>query len=106
MLPLENLSADADNAFFADGVHAEIQSTLSQIDGLTVISRNSAIRYRDSAMSLPEIGEELGVTHVLDGTVRRAGDRVRITMQLVSAADDHQVWTETYDRQLNDIFEP
>ncbi len=104
VLPFDNLSEDASNAFFAAGVHEDVLTYLSRVADLRVISRTSVENYADSDLSLPEIGRELGVSHVVEGSVRRAGDRVRVSVQLIDAATDEHVWAENYDRTLDDIF--
>jgi serine/threonine-protein kinase len=104
VLPLENLSPDPDDAYFADAIHGEIINRLGTIEGLRVISRTSVMSYRQRAGSLREIAEELGVENILEGTVRRVGDRVRITAELIAAEHDRQVWSENYDRDIGDIF--
>ena len=104
VLPFENLSADADNAFFAGGVHEEVLTHLSHIQDLRVISRTSMLRIAESGLDVREIGKRLAVSHVLEGSVRRAGDRVRVTVQLIDAATDEHLWAENYDRTLDDIF--
>jgi TolB-like protein len=103
-LPFENLSPNPDNAFFAGGVHEEILTHLSRIAELRVISRTSMQRVAEMDLEVPAIGERLGVSHVLEGSVRRAGDQVRITVQLIDASTDAHVWSENYDRTLTDIF--
>lgn len=105
VLPFENLSDDRENAFFADGVHDDILSSLARIADLKVISRTSVQQYRTGARNLREIGEALGVAHVLEGTVRRAGNRVRVNAQLINARTDTHIWAETFDRELTDLFE-
>ena len=104
VLPLENLSPDPENAFFTDGIHAEIIATLGRIPDLRVISRNSARSYRDSKASLTEIGRQLGVAYVITGSVRRAEKRVRIQLDLRRASDEELLWAQTYDRELSDVF--
>ena len=104
VLPFENLSPDPDDAYFADGIHEEIISQLGKIASLHVISRTSVMEYRGQRGNLREIADQLGVNTVLEGTVRRAGDRVRITTQLIDADDDAHLWSENYERQLSDIF--
>ena len=104
VLPFENLSASEENAFFAAGVHDDILSHISKVKGLKVISHTSVMRFEDSDKSLPEVAAELDVKHVLEGRVRRAGNKVRITVRLVEAANDQPLWAETYDRDLADIF--
>lgn len=104
VLPFENLSPDADDAYFADGIHEEIISQLGKVASLRVISRTSVMEYRERHQNLRTVADELGVTHVLEGSVRRAGDRVRITTQLIAAREDAHVWAENYEREMRDIF--
>src|SRR5207248_998836 len=105
VLPFENLSAEKENAFFADGVQNEILSDLAKIADLKVISRASVIIYKaGSARNLREIGRQLGVAHVLEGNVQRAGGKVRVSAQLIDARADKHIWAGTYDRDLADIF--
>nr|MBA3762689.1 tetratricopeptide repeat protein [Chthoniobacterales bacterium] len=104
VLPFANLSSDEENAFFADGVQDEILTRLSKITALKVISRTSTQKYRSARDNLRGIAQELGVTNVLEGSVRKAGEQVRITVQLINAATDAHLWAETYDRKLVDIF--
>ena len=104
VLPLDNLSPDQENAFFADGMQEDILSKLSQIEALRVISRTSTLVYRDSVKQSREIGEELNVRYLVEGSVRRIGDQVRITVQLIDAALDEHLWAGNYNRTLDDIF--
>jgi TolB-like protein len=105
VLPFENMSDDKQNAYFADGVQEEVLTTLAKVAGLKVISRTSVLGYAPSAQrDLREIGRALGVAHVLEGSVRRAGGRVRVTAQLVDSRTNTQVWAESYDRELADVF--
>jgi len=104
VLPFENLSSDKENAFFAQGIQDEIITTLSRISGLRVISRTSTARYSSAPENLPEIAKQLRVTHLLEGSVQKAGDRVHINVQLIRADDDAHLWAQSYDRQLTDIF--
>jgi TolB-like protein len=104
VLPFENLSDDRENTFFADGVHDDILSSLARIADLKVISRTSVQQYRTGTRNLREIGEALGVAHVLEGTVRRSGNRMRVNAQLINARTDAHVWAETFDRELTDLF--
>lgn len=101
VLPFENLSADAENAYFADGIHEDILSQLSKIADLTVLSRQAVLRYRDSEEPITRIGRELGVGSVLEGSVRRDEETVRVTAQLIDVATDAHLWAETYDRELS-----
>ncbi|MGH8093144.1 MAG: tetratricopeptide repeat protein [Chthoniobacterales bacterium] len=104
VLPFENLSDDRENAFFAEGVHDDILSSLARIADLKVISRTSVQQYRGGGRNLREIGEALGVAHVLEGTVRRSGNRVRVNVQLINACTDAHIWAESFDRELTDLF--
>ena len=104
VLPFENLSSDKENAFFAQGIQDEIITTLSRISGLRVISRTSTAHYSSAPENLPEIARQLRVTHLLEGSVQRAGDRVHINVQLIRADNDAHLWAQSYDRQLTDIF--
>jgi TolB-like protein/Flp pilus assembly protein TadD len=104
VLPFANLSADPDNEYFSDGVTEDIITHLAKISGLKVISRASVMQYKSTERNLRQIGQELGVTTVIEGSVRRAGDRVRITAQLVDPWTDQHLWADNYDRELTDIF--
>jgi serine/threonine-protein kinase len=105
VLPFTSLSADPENEYFSDGITDEIITHLSKIADLKVTSRTSVMRYKKTDRSLREIGVELGVAAILEGSVRRSGTRVRITAQLVDVTTDGHLWAETYDRDLTDIFE-
>jgi len=104
VLPLQNLSPDPDNQYFADGIHEDILTHLAKIADLKVISRTSVLEYRDTERNISAIGAELGVASILEGSVRRDQDRVRITAQLIDVATDEHLWAETYDRTLEDVF--
>ena len=104
VLPFENLSANADNAYFADGIQDEIITRLSKIGDLKVISRTSTRHYKSSPENLPEIARQLGVAHILEGSVQKAVDRVRINVQLIKASTDAHLWADIYDRNMTDIF--
>src|SRR5436190_4130693 len=104
VLPFENLSADPENAFFADGVQDEILTNLAKIADLKVISRSSVMQYRASTRNLRQIANELGVAHILEGNVQRAGNRVRVSTQLIDARTDAHLWAENYHRPLDDVF--
>jgi TolB-like protein/cytochrome c-type biogenesis protein CcmH/NrfG len=104
VLPFENMSEDKDNAFFTDGVHEDVLTNLSFIKDLHVISRTSVMQYRGTTKSIKQIGKELGVAYILEGSVRREGNKVRVTGQLIDARTDEHVWAKAYDRDLNDIF--
>jgi TolB-like protein len=104
VLPFVNLSADPENEYFGDGLAEEILNALTGITGLTVIARTSAFAFKGKADDVRKIGEALGVTSVLEGSVRRAGDRVRVTAQLVDARNGSHLWSQRYDRELTDVF--
>ncbi len=104
VLPFVNLSADSENEFFADGITQDVIAHLAKIRSLKVISRTSVMAFKKSGLSLREIGEKLGAATLLEGSVRRASNRVRIVAQLVDAATDEHIWADTYDRDLTDIF--
>ena len=101
VLPFENRSREADDAFFVDGVHDDILTQLSKVSALRVISRTSVEQFRDTKLSMRAIADQLGVTKILEGGVQRAGDRVRVTVQLIDAATDAHLWAENYDRELS-----
>ena len=104
VLPFENRSEDKANAYFADGIQDEILTRLAQINDLKVISRTSTQRYKSSPENLPEIARQLGVAHILEGSVQKAGEQVRVNVQLINAETDAHLWAEVYDRKLTDIF--
>jgi TolB-like protein/class 3 adenylate cyclase/Tfp pilus assembly protein PilF len=104
VLPFENLSEDKANAYFADGIQDEILTRLSKIADLKVISRTSTQHYKSSPENLREIAKQLGVAHVLEGSVQKSGDTVRVNVQLIRAANDSHLWADTFDRKLTDIF--
>ncbi|HEY1582007.1 MAG TPA: hypothetical protein VGF73_02785 [Chthoniobacterales bacterium] len=104
VLPFENLSSDKENAYFADGIQDEILARLSKIADLKVISRTSTQHYQTAPEDLPAIARQLGVAHVLEGSVQKSDDTVRVNVQLIKAANDSHLWAETYDRKLTDIF--
>ena len=105
VLPFQNMSADPEQEFFADGMTEDIITALSKIPALFVIARNSTFVYKGKAVNIPQVGRELGVRYVLEGSVRRAGQRLRITAQLIDAKDGSHLWAERYDRQAEDIFD-
>jgi TolB-like protein/Tfp pilus assembly protein PilF len=107
VLPFANRSADASDTFFVDGMHDDLLTQLAKISALKVISRTSVMQYRDTEKSMKTIGDELGVTTLLEGGVQRAGDRIRINVQLIDADTDEHLWAETYNRELtaDNIFE-
>lgn len=104
VLPFANMSADPENEYFADGLSEELLNVLAQVDGLKVAGRTSSFHFKGRNEDLREIGEMLGVANILEGSVRRQGDRVRITAQLIQASDGFHLWSDTYDRKLDDIF--
>jgi adenylate cyclase len=104
VLPFTNMSSDPEQDFFSDGVTEEILNLLSDVDGLRVTSRTSSFSFKGQTIDLPTIARKLGVSHVVEGSVRRAGDRVRVTAQLIDVASDTHLWSETYERKLDDVF--
>jgi TolB-like protein len=104
VLPFENLSSDKENAYFAEGIQDEILTRLSKIADLKVISRTSTQHYKSAPENLPEIAKQLGVAHILEGSVQKSGQAVRVNVQLIKAANDSHLWADTYDRKLTDIF--
>ena len=105
ILPFTSFSSNPDDAYFADGMTEEIISTVSGIGGLGVISRTSVMRYKGTNKSIKEIGRDLEVGSVLEGSFRKAGNKIRVTAQLIKVADDQHLWAQSYDRNLDDIFE-
>ena len=104
VLPFENRSEEKANAYFADGIQDEILTRLSKIADLKVISRTSTQHYKSAPENLPQIAKELGVAHILEGSVQKSGDAVRVNVQLIKAANDSHLWADTFDRKLTDIF--
>ncbi|EDY81471.1 tetratricopeptide repeat domain protein [Verrucomicrobiia bacterium DG1235] len=105
VLPFANMSEDPEaSSFFADGVHEDLLTNLAYVSELSVSSRTSVMAYRETTKSIRQIGEELGVGNLLEGSVRRAGNRVRVTAQLIDAKTDEHIWAQSYDRNLEDIF--
>src|SRR3954468_10163294 len=104
VLPLVNESGDPKDEYFSDGLSEELIAALAQISGLKVIGRSSSFRFKGRKEELKTIGKKLGVTTLLEGTVRKQGDRVRIVAELINAADGIELWTQTFDRELKDIF--
>ena len=104
VLPFANMSDDASNEYFSDGISEEVLNLLARISDLRVISRSSAFSFKGKDIAIPAIAEQLNVAHVLEGSVRRSGNTVRITAQLIDARTDTHLWSETYDRELDDIF--
>jgi serine/threonine protein kinase/tetratricopeptide (TPR) repeat protein len=105
VLPFANLSADPENEYFSDGLAEELINALTRLPGLRVASRTSAFQFRGKNADIREIGRQLSVDHVLEGSVRRAGKRLRITAQLISVADGYHLWSERYDREMADVFD-
>jgi len=105
VLPFDNMSDNHDQEYFSDGISEDLTTALSRFDGLFVIARNSAFTYKGEAVDVKRVGRELGVRYVLEGSVRRASDRVRINAQLVDAETNRHVWAQRYDRKIDDIFE-
>ena len=104
VLPFENLSDEKENAYFADGIQDDVLTNLSKVSDLKVISRTSVMPYRGKASTVREIGKTLGVGAILEGSVRRIGNRVRVNVQLINADTDEHMWAEDYDRDLTDVF--
>jgi adenylate cyclase len=104
ILPFVNLSPDPNDRYFADGLTEELISTVSRIGELSVISRTSVMRYKDTTVPIGEIGRELGAGTILEGSVRKAGNKVRVTTQLIDAQNDRHLWAQSYDRDLTDVF--
>jgi TolB-like protein len=104
VLPFDNMSDEKDNAFFTDGIQEDILTNLALVHEIRVVSRTSVMQYRDTKKPIGQIASELGVSYVLEGSVRRAGNKVRVTGQLIHAATDEHVWAKAYDRDLTDIF--
>ena len=104
VLPFDNLSGDASQDYFSDGITESIITALSNVSNLFVIARNSTFTYKGKAVKVQQVAEELGVRYVLEGSVQRSGDRVRITAQLIDALTGHHLWAEQYERQFGDIF--
>src|SRR6478736_6805643 len=104
VLPFENLSDEKENAYFADGVQDDVLTNLSKISDLRVISRTSVMQYRGRPTNLREIGKALGVSNILEGSVRRSGNKVRVNVQLIDANTDEHIWANDYDRDVTDVF--
>ncbi len=104
VLPFVNMSADPEQEYFSDGIAEEILNGLAKVPGLRVVARSSAFSFKGQNIDIRQVGETLNANHVLEGSVRKAGDRLRITAQLISVDDGYHLWSETYDRQMDDIF--
>ncbi len=105
VLPFVNMSADADNEYFSDGIAEELLNVLVRVSSLEVASRTSSFAYKGKTLPLSQVARELGVNHILEGSVRKAGNRVRVTAQLIDAGSDRHLWSDTYERELDDIFD-
>lgn len=105
VLPFSNMSDSKEDEYFSDGITDDILTQLSKISALKVISRTSVVKYKNSNLTIPEISQELGAGSILEGSVRRSKDKVRITAQLINATTDEHIWAETFDRKIDDIFE-
>src|SRR5262249_17027802 len=104
VLPFVDMSPGKDQEYFSDGVAEEIINVLAQVEGLRVIGRTSSFYFKGKDVKLADVGRELSVAHLLEGSVRRSGSRVRITAQLVAAQDGFHLWSQSYDREMTDIF--
>ena len=104
VLPFENMSGDATQEYFSDGISEEILNSLAQIEGLKVTGRTSSFQFKGKGMDLKEVGEKLGVATILEGSIRKQNDQLRITVQLVSAKDGYHLWSERFDRKITDVF--
>ena len=104
VLPFNNMSADPEQEYFADGMTEDIIAALSQLSSLDVIARNSSFAYKGKSVKVQDIGRDLGARYILEGSVRRSGERARITAQLIDAMTGHHVWAERFDRNIDDVF--
>ena len=104
VLPFDNMSKDEEQEYFVDGMTEDIITELSRYHDLFVIARNSTFVYKGKATDVMQVGHELGVRYIVEGSVRKSGNRVRITVQLIDATDGHHLWAERYDRELEDVF--
>ena len=104
VLPFSNMSGDPEQEYFSDGICEDIMTDLSKVSALFVVARNTAFTFKGRAVDVPQVARQLGVSHVLEGSVRRAGGRVRISAQLIDGSTGGQVWAERWDRDLTDIF--
>src|SRR5262249_50584619 len=105
VLPFENLTQDPDNAYFAEGIKDQILTKLATVRDLKVISRTSSAKYESKPQNLKEVAQQLGVSTILEGTVQKAGGKVRVNVQLIDARADTHLWAKSYDRDLKDVFE-
>src|SRR5438309_2068306 len=104
VLPFANMSGDAEQEYFSDGISEDIITDLSKVSALSVVARNTAFTFKGRNVNVADVARELGVSHVLEGSVRKAGGRVRITAQLIDGAAGDHIWADRYDRDLADIF--
>src|SRR5262249_41343623 len=104
VLPFANMSGEAEQEYFSDGISEDVITDLSKVSALSVVARNTAFTFKGKSLEIPQVARQLGVSHVLEGSVRKAGGRVRITAQLIDGAAGDHVWAERYDRDLRDIF--
>src|SRR5262249_44570547 len=104
VLPFANMSGDLEQEYFSDGISEDIITDLSKVSALSVTARNTAFTFKGKSVKVPDVARELDVSHVLEGSVRKAGNRVRITAQLIDGAAGDHLWAERYDRDLDDIF--
>ena len=104
VLPFDNLSTDDDAEIFRDGMTEDILTNLSKLKGLHVISRTSVMQYKETKKTIPEIAKELGVAYILEGSIRKYGDKIRVSAQLIEASSDEHIWANNYDKTLIDIF--
>jgi adenylate cyclase len=104
VLPFDNMSGDPDQEYFCDGLTEEIITALSKVPKVFVIARNSVFTYKGKPLKVSQVAEELGIRYVLEGSVRKGGDKLRITAQLIDAVSGHHLWAERYDRDMEDIF--
>ena len=104
VLPFDNMSGDPEQDYFSDGIAEDVITALSRFSDLFVVARNSSFTYRGSAVDIRQVGRELGVRYCLEGSVRKAGNRVRVSAQLIDTTDGHHLWAERYDGSLDDVF--
>src|SRR5678815_180150 len=104
VLPFANMSGDPEQEYFSDGISEDIITDLSKVSALFVVARNTAFTFKGKSLDVPQVARQLNVSHVLEGSVRKAGGRVRITAQLIDGATGGHVWAERYDRDLTDVF--
>src|SRR5207249_10761459 len=104
VLPFDNLSDDKSNAYFSEGIQDEILTRLSKVAALKVISRTSTMKYKSEPENLREVGKQLGVAHILEGSVQKVANAVKVNVQLIRAATDEHLWAESYNRKLDDVF--